>query len=351
MRVKRPRSGIGFGLGSIALLALAVGFGSWLRDRRLLEDIFGQWSVEQVDQLSHGAYKISFTDPKFSWFAGRVRVDMITLSTDSAGLARQPGRLPRLRLLFRGCELNGVHLVQLATGHGLRARNFGCEHADLHAEIPPLNIKSPGPVSPGDSGRPFLSVSPNIELPSRVPLIRVTEISFPHSRLDLRQRRFSGAPVDLSLLLSWTATGANLDPQDPQAMARPLFSERVSVVADSVDLKPARGIRTRVGHLAIGLTDSTLEVRDFYYGQNVPGEASTERIPGNGEQIQIRAGKVAYTGLDLSRLAEGTGLRMRRLDVDSASLEVVSDKGVPDGSRQSRLTPQQWIATLDRTVQ
>src|SRR5256885_7460868 len=116
----RRRSGLGFGLASVALLALAVGFGSWLRDRRLLEDIFGQWSVEQVDKLSQGAYRISFTDPHFSWMAGRVRVDMITLTTDSAGLARRPGRLPGLRLLFHGCELNGVHVVQLATGRGLR---------------------------------------------------------------------------------------------------------------------------------------------------------------------------------------------------------------------------------------
>src|SRR5689334_12001548 len=110
----RRRREIGFGLGSIALLALLIGFASWLRDRRLLEQIFGAWSTEQVSRLSHGVYRLSITEPRINWSRRRVRVDSIALTTDSGQYAASRDSLPRLRMVFRNCQLTGVNLTQLA---------------------------------------------------------------------------------------------------------------------------------------------------------------------------------------------------------------------------------------------
>jgi hypothetical protein len=67
--------------------------------------------------------------------------------------------------------------------------------------------------------------------------------------------------------------------------------------------------------------------------------------------VRSSARRVAYQGLDLTQLAEGNGLRMRKLEVNSASLDVLTDRRLPEAARrESRLTPQEWIAELDRGV-
>ena len=344
----RTSQGVSTGIGVIGLLALIVGFGAWLRDRRILGQVFGKWSMEQVALLSDSVYSLSFTDPQFSWSRRRVRVDSIALVTDTARLQGRKDSLPRLRIVFRDCELSGVQLVPLALGRGLNAHRFGCGGADLAVEIPPVRRR---PRPSGEGARPFMVVTRSIELPERVPAIRITGVMFPSTRLSLAQRRFSGARVDLSLILDWRLRGVNIDPRDLGAMLRPLFSEEFTLAADSVRFRPEPNLETRIAHVGISVTDSTLELRDFQYGPTVSDteRARTQRY--RESRIRAAARRVTYAGLDLTQLAEGNGLTMRRLEVDSAILDVLSDKRLPPAPRRkSRLTPQEWVAELDRGV-
>jgi hypothetical protein len=93
-----------------------------------------------------------------------------------------------------------------------------------------------------------------------------------------------------------------------------------------------------------------MELRDFFYGPKDDQRHSADHLHAS-DHIRSWASRVAYQGLDLTQLAEGNGLRMRKLEVDSGSLDMLSDKRLPQQAQQeTRLTPQQWIAELDRGV-
>ena len=336
--------------GSLVLFAAFLVAASWLRDRRILQQIFGKWSAEQVSRLSEGVYQISFSDPEFNLGRRRVWMDSIALVTDTVRLAARQDSLPRLRIVLRDCQLTGVRLISLALGRGLDARKFGCENVEIDAQIPALRSR-PRPVAERQD-RPFMVVTREIELPAKVPAIRIRGVMFPRTALHLVQRRHSGAQVSLSLLLDWRLRAVNLDPTDPVAMRRPLFSEDVTVEADSVRFRPEPNVETRIGHIAVGVTDSTLELRDFAYGPTISDEARARTQKYRSARIRASAARVAYAGLDLTQLTEGNGLSMRRLEVDSARLDVLTDKRLPKAPRApAKLTPQEWIRELDRGVE
>ncbi|MBI4500654.1 MAG: hypothetical protein HY700_05785 [Gemmatimonadetes bacterium] len=345
----RLRTEAALGLGFLVLLAVLVAAGSWLRDRHILEKLFGEWSAEEVSKLSGGVYRLTFSQPQFSWGRRQVRVDSIAVTTDSARLIGHSDSRPRLALVFRKCELSGVAVVPLALGRGLDAHRFGCDVAEVRLEFPASRASRSAGTGPRDS--PFLVLTRTIELPKAVPSIRIRGVMFPRTRLALGQRRLSGARVDLSLLLDWRVRHLDLDPTDPEAMRRPLFSEDVMLQADSVHFRPAADAETSIGHMAIGITDSTLALRNFTF-RPTPAEPGARNLRFRSWRLQASAARVAYAGLDLRQLAEGNGLSMRRLEVDSARLDVLSDRRMPGTRTETRKqTPQQWIAELDRGVQ
>lgn len=351
-RVRRREA---IGLAILGLLVAVSVVGAVRRASWIGSQLLRDWAAETIAEATGGVYQLDLGRVRVNPVLRRVGVDSISLATRRAANARRPQSLPGLRLVLYGCTISGVHVITLVRGAGVVASSLGCRSGSLAVEMPrriPTRAPSPGAAARafGDR-RAFLALQQGVRLPPYAPRVRIARVVFPRLALDVRLPRTAKGAIRLELeRLQWNMADLVIDPADPTAAARPLFSRRIELVANNFITHPGGAMAVRVGQLRTSLTDSTLEVRDVGFAPTGSRAEFTQARRYRHDFIDLTVGRITAEGIDFGAFTVGQGVRARRIEVDSFRIDVTSDKRVPLRPGRTHRTPQQWIAGLDETV-
>ena len=347
------------GVAVLAVLAL-VGFrGAVARATWIVDRLLRVFAAGVIHLRSGGVYQLQIGHVRFDWRQRLVVVDSLTLTTNRAVNERRPDRLPGLRLALYDCRISGVHTVTLVRRAGLLAETFGCRSGSLVVEVPrstgaaPPVAPHPARAPPAEGGHPaFLAFQQHIRLPFYAPRVRIARVLFPRLALELRLPRDAGGATRLQLdRLQWGMADLVIDPADPAAANRPLFSRMIELLATDFTTHTDSITAVHVGLLRASLTDSTLEVRGVGFAPTVNDAKYTRSRRYRHDLIKLKVGRIAAQGIDYETFVLGQGVRARRIEVDSFRIDVTSDGRMPAGPRRtSRRTPQQAIAGLGVTL-
>ncbi len=331
---------------SIATLVVLTFAGAWWRGTSIVNRFLRDWAVGVVAQHSDSVYRLQPVGVHVNWLLRRVRLDSARLTTNRGVNAHQRQPLAEVRIELSRCTISGVHFIALVRGASLIASSLGCATGSIAVSMPrravdtttaPAPTPSPGLVRPG-----FLVLQQGLRLPSYLRRVEIRQVTFPALTFDFRIPRAHRGETQLDLeRLEWNLTDFVIDPRDPSAGLRPLFSRAIELGAANFVAHPDSTTTVRVEQLRTSLTDSTLEMRGIGVEYGAPGGY-------RHDVIKLRVGRTLLQGIDFETFATGLGVHARRLAVDSFGIDVTSDKRLPrNPNRRSHRTPQQWIDDLD----
>jgi hypothetical protein len=368
-------------LGSVIVVGIAA-LGLWFsisRATRLINGLLRDFASAETTRLSDSTYILNVGALSFDWPQRKVTLDSVLLTTDTARNARRAEPLAATRAVLRNCTLFGIQVTTLVLGRGLVAGGFGCSDvlfatdkpaglepaADsaLPAARPATPAASPaapaaspaapqttGPAAPGA----FLALQQGLALPSQVPALRLSRITFPNVAISLVQRYERGDRLEFVLeRAQLRITGLAIDPADSAAALRTLFSESVVLSAENAAFRPDTSTSVSLGRLDINLNDSNVIIRDFAFGPLISDEAYARQSPWRRERIRASARKLAFKGLDINLFARSGALRVRALELDSLMFEIRGDKRKPPrpGPKPPKRSIQGFMAARPRSLQ
>ena len=345
----------GRALGGFVLLILLVIAGAALLIRRAdttLRQLLRDYAVSTVRTESDSVYQLAVGRIRFNWALRHVAVDSAVVTTDSAINARRERPLPAIHIGLYGCTLSGVSLRKIVLGQGLSARRFGCGVVTVDVAIPRGAAEDAPTAAPASRERtaqpitPFLVLQQGLKLPRSVPRLHIHKIDFPHASFVLTRPKARGDITRFALEhLEWHIEETIIDPAEPIAATRPLFSKTVGLAADQFEFRPDSVTRVGVGTLRISLTDSLLRIGGLSFGPTVSDAQFAREKPWRRSRVRLAAGTISMTGFDFGKLMRRGGVYMRRLDVDSMVADIWSDKRLPPNPHPaSHLSPQGWLA-------
>ena len=361
-------------IGLVALVGVAL-LGVYLISLRaspLVNELLRDWATGEVAKQSDSVYALRVGRLHFNWPRRRVTLDSALVLTDSARNAQRSWPKATVNGVLRNCVISGVNLPRLVFGRGLQASQIGCAEVQWESDAPPdsasvarfqeARTRAPRPKPPPPAGSQRTVEAPHgavmtfqrdLNLPRRVPTIRIGRIVFPAVAIGIVARKPSGDRKRFDLARAQLrVTGVVIDPAAPQYRARPLFAEGVVLQADSTEFHPDTAQMVHVGQLEIDLTDSTITVSDFEQGPRL-SDADFQRLsPYRRERIRVKAARLAIRGMDQGGYSRGGALVARTIELDSLRFEILSDKRKPrrPGPRVPRRTPQSWFSALENRV-
>lgn len=347
---------LGVGLVAVYLISL--------RASPLVNELLRDWATSQVATQSDSVYALQVGRLHFNWPLRRVMLDSAVVVTDSARNARRSWPITTVRGVLRRCVISGINLPRLVFGRGLQASQVGCGEVHWDSDAPPDSggvaprLKPAQRAASGSrrTAAPHgavLSFQSSLDLPRRVPTIRIGRIVFPTVAIGIVSRKPSGDQTRFDLARARLfVTGVVIDPAAPQYRARPLFADGVVLRADSTEFRPDTAQMVRVGALEVDLTDSTLTVYDFEQGPRV-SDADFQRLsPYRRQRIRVRAARLAIRGMDQGGYSRAGAMVARAIELDSLRFEILDDKRKPrrPGPRVPSRTPQSWFSALENRV-
>ena len=338
----RLRAAVVRGLVVLGVLAaVLLGVVGW-RASGIIKVLLGNWAVEAVAQQSGGVYRLDLGQVRLQWLLRRVAVDSVRLTTNVGVNATRVPPLLDLKVAFDRCTLSGVHLAALVLGRGFTAGSFGCSKGSVGV----TGIRAPQ----GAAIPPFLVPSAVPRPPASVPRVRIARVDFPNLALRVRLPHAGRGETRLAFERArLRMVGFAIDPADSAAASRPLFSRAVELSVDSFVARPDSFRAARVAHFRASLTDSTLDAEGLGFAPSVPVAEFERRGPGRPDVIRVSGASLRAQGVDFGALALGSGVRARRVAVDSLQVKITSDYRGP-ALPASHRTPQRWLADLGQTV-
>ncbi|HKA60760.1 MAG TPA: hypothetical protein VKD28_19250 [Gemmatimonadales bacterium] len=360
-------------IGVLALLGVAVLalYLISLRAAPLINELLRDWATDQVASQSDSVYALRVGRLHFNGPRRRVTLDSALVVTDSARNAQRSWPKTTVQGVLRNCVISGVNVPRLVLGRGLEASQIGCAEVHWESDAPPdsasvarfkqASTRAPRPKPrPADSARTIeaphgtmLTFQRDLNLPRRVPTIRIGRIVFPNVAIGIVARKPSGDRKRFDLARAQLRiTGVVIDPAEPQYRTRPLFAEGVVLRADSTEFHPDTAQMVRVGALEVDLTDSTITVNDFEQGPRI-SDADFQRLsPYRRERIRFKAARLAIRGIDQGGYSRSGAIMARAIELDSLRFEILSDKRKPrrPGPRVPSRTPQSWFSSLENRV-
>lgn len=333
----------------LALLAVLVVGGLWWRATWIARQLLRVDAPASIAEKSGNVYQVAVGRVRFNPASRRVTVDTIHVTTNEAANAARPRPRAGVRLSFQQCTISGVHPIKLILRRGLIAESFGCAAVSAAVDVPRGGPDSA--TSADDAARAFYALQQSLRLPASAPQVRVARIDFPQVALDFRLQRARGEARLHLEHLRWLMTDFLIDPRDSTAAARPLFSDTVEIAAakfvgqlDSVTAVKVEGLR-------LSLSDSTLEIRGVSFEPSQSDSAFARSHPYRRTLVRTEAARIAVHGLDVGVFLLRQGMRARRVQLDSLRMDIFSDQRRPRNPRRPpRLTPQAWIAGIERGI-
>ncbi|HEV2670307.1 MAG TPA: hypothetical protein VGU74_04390 [Gemmatimonadales bacterium] len=356
-------------LAAFAVALIAVYLAS-LRASPLVNELLRDWATGEIATQSDSVYALHVGRLHFNWPLRRVTLDSALVVTDSARNARRSWPKTTVHGVLRSCVIAGINLPRLVLGRGLEASQIGCAEVHWESDAPPdsasvarlQQARTPAPrprPAPDTSQRTksphgaVMTFQRALNLPRRVPTIRIGRIVFPNVAIGIVARKPSGDHTRFDLARArLLVTGVMIDPAAPQYRARPLFADGVVLRADSTEFRPDTAQMIRVGALEIDLTDSTITVHDFEQGPRI-SDAEFQRLsPYRRERIRVKAARLAIRGIDQGGYSRAGAMVARAIELDSLRFEILDDKRKPrrPGPRVPSRTPQSWFSALQNRV-
>jgi hypothetical protein len=368
--MRRLPKRIAVGLLVTLLVALGALYLISLRASPLVNELLRDWATGQVATQSDSVYALHVGRLHFNWPLRRVTLDSALVVTDSARNARRSWPKTTVQGVLRSCVIGGINLPRLVLGRGLEASQIGCAEVQWESDAPPdsasvarlqqARTPAPRPQPAPDTAQrtksphgAVMTFQRELNLPRRVPTIRIGRIVFPRVAIGVVTRKPSGDHTRFDLARArLLVTGVVIDPAAPQYRARPLFADGVVLRADSTEFRPDTAQMVRVGAVEIDLTDSTITVHDFEQGPRI-SDAEFQRLsPYRRERIRVKAARLAIRGIDQGGYSRAGAMVARAIELDSLRFEILDDKRKPrrPGPRVPSRTPQSWFSALENRV-
>ena len=339
---RRRRAAVVRGVVVLCVLAaVLLGVVGW-RASGIVKGLLRNWAVAAVAQQSGGVYRLDLGRVRLNWLLRRVAVDSVRLTTNAGVNAQRVPPLLDLNVTFDRCTLSGVHMVALVLGRGFVAGSFRCRKGSVAI------TGNRAPQGAAIAPNPVPSTVPTA--PAGVPRVRITRVAFPNLAFDLRIPHAGDGETRLAFERArWSMVDFAIDPADSAAASRPLYSRVVELAVDSFVVRPDSFTAARVAHFRASLTDSTLDAEGLGFAPSVPVAEFERRGSFRPDVILVSGARVRMQGVDFGAMALGSGMRARRLTVDSLHVKITSDARGPARTSQHR-TPQRWIADLGQSV-
>ncbi len=176
--------------------------------------------------------------------------------------------------------------------------------------------------------------------------MHVDRIDFPHTSFVFAQPLANGNRMRVALEhLEWHMREFAIDPADPLAARRPLFSKAINLLAENVAFHPDTLTAVALRRLRLRLLDSALDIDSITYGPTVTDRTFERAFQWRKTRVRLAATRLNAEGVDFGRLLRRGGAFVRRIDVDSASADIWSDKRRPTNPHPGpHMTPQAWIS-------
>ncbi len=330
-------------------MAIAVAAARW-RAAWVASELLRDWAAERISKESGGVYQLQLGRIRFSLTQQRVSVDSISLATLAPVNADQAQPLPDLAVTLRGCRISGVNVFSLVRNAGLVAASFGCQSGTMAMAIPRA-APNAAPADTGGAPKPFLVFQRELKLPRYAPRIRIARVVFPAIAIDVRLPRARGTTRLELGMLQWSMGDLVIDPSDPSAAARPLFSKTIELLASDFVAYPARTAAVHVDTLRTSLTDSTIDIQGVQFFWRAGSAKPETPPPYRHTRMVMSVGRVAAQGIDYGALMAGLGVHARSVVIDTFRLDATADKRLPKNPNPPRRrTPQRWMADLGETL-
>ena len=374
---------IAIGLLAALVVALLAVYLISLRASPLINELLRDWATGEVASQSDSVYALHVGRLHFNWPLRRVTLDSALVVSDSARNARRSWPITTVHGVLRNCVISGVNLPRLVLGRGLEASQIGCAEVHWDSDAPPDSasvarlqaMRARGGDKPAPPPKPtppaarqqqpapsqrtaaphgaVMSFQRKLDLPRRIPTIRIGRIVFPTVAIGIVARKPSGDHTRFDLARArLLVTRVVIDPAEPQYRTRPLFADGVVLRADSTEFRPDTAQMVRIGSLEVDLTDSTITVNDFEQGPRISDADFQKLSPYRRQRIRIRAARLSIRGMDQGGYSRVGALVARAIELDSLRFEILDDKRKPrrPGPRVPSRTPQGWFSTLENRV-
>lgn len=316
-----------------ALLGVALAIRLW---DAWVEDGLGRWAVDELARQTDSTYRLGLGDLAFNPLAGSLAFDSAIVATDSARNALRAEPLPSVTARAEQCRVSGLDLVRLALGRSFNARVLECR--DLDARISLTVRDQPDSASKADTADVATSLHQLIQ-PLGLSAFRIARISFPSVSLDLTLER-PGPRGPASLVLKrarFDAGGIDFDPEAASA-------ERASLEATGLVFRPDTVVEIGVARLRAGFTDSTLSLAGVEHEPAIPEGEWVRKVRVRRDRIHFVLDSLQGRGVAYRAFLASGGVGIRRLEVEGARLDVLTDQRIPPGPPRRHRTPQQVAA-------
>jgi hypothetical protein len=388
--MRRALKRLAIGILVVIALTLSAIYLTGFRASRLVNELLHDWATGEVATQSDSVYALQVGRLHFNWPLRRITLDSALIVTDSARNARRAWPLTTVNGVLRTCVISGVNLPRLVLGRGLEASQLGCSEVRWGSDAPadsadvvawqarsatprraaptpaprprpaprtPAGATSQGAPTPPAAAKPrptpVMTFQHNLNLPRRVPTVRLGRIVFPGVAIAIVARQPSGDRTRFDLARARVkVTGVVIDDAEPQYRTRPLFADGVVLQADAAEFRPDTAQTLRIGSLEVNLTDSTLTIRDFEQGPRISDAEFQRRSPYRRDRIKVTAARLSIRGMDQGAWSRSGAVVARAIEVDSFRFEIRSDKRKPKrpGPRVPHRTLQGWMSTLPNRI-
>ena len=335
---RRFRPIVMVGAGTVTLALLALAFRLWDRS---VEDRLGRWAVEEVTRRTDGTYRLTLGDLSFLPLPGSISFDSAVVSTDSVRNGRRTSRLPTLAWRARGCRVSGLDVVRLVFRRSFAARELGCDRVEAGIALVsrPRDKAGPTPDSTG-SAAPLRDAV----LPLGLSSFEVAHVSFPALSLTIDRLGRHGGTSILLEHARFEATKLAFAPKAGPPGRRALSAGQARMTATGLVLRSGRLTRVMIAGAEADLTDATLRLAGIRHEPSIPEHQWVRRVRVRRDRIRFELDSLRARGVGWRAFVSTGDIGARALELDGATLDVLTDKRIPRGRPSRHRTPQQLAA-------
>lgn len=298
---------------AVVLVAAVLWLNRWrlgLTAVKIVDPMVRAWVANQVLASSDNVYHLSASTIQIDEAHQRIVIDTITLTTDTIVNNRLARPHPAMLLRFSRCALTGIDFELLTAGHGLHAAHGGCDSVMLSVKTLAVPIDNDVAGAGTADSNNFLRFQRELKLPGMLPHFGIDLLEFPHVHVAFDLLGVDGRRSTLSVdSLSVQLDSTVINPHEPIARRRPLFSRDITVRLDRFESRSREAGHVSLQHLRANLEDGTCSL------DSVVLEPADGRRADSIGFSALRARHLALAGINWRRFL-GTG------DVDVGRLEV-----------------------------
>ncbi len=314
-----------------------------------------EWAAARVLALSDSTYRLRVGSIGYNPATGSVSVDSLVLTTDSARNAARDPPLPIVTLTVTGGHVEGVRLRNVF-GSGRRTLAIGeiriddgdadvvlpatvgaagAAEAGAPGAAPAAKAASPTPAGAGIRHElDFFEWRRGVSLPEGVPRIRIGQVQVPQVRIVVRPATGAQNQVRIVPRLAMELDSLVMDARD--TATTPIFANDIRLKAEHYrggwDSLTSLSIDRAEGSFA----DSVLRVEGVEIRPTLSDIELRQRGGTRRTRIIASLGRFDARGIDWGEILRNATVAVRGIDIETPSLELLSDQNLPERRETDR---------------